>query len=245
MRKTEDDESKKLDVFSWRNRKNRLNPFLSIEKYSHDQLEELKAIRTLLEKQIEQADESADAAERATKDKDKGVPNTAGGVSESSLAKLLKKGSGGDWKGGLAEMLLELSGAGSILMKLKSLAGGLISGLKGFIGSLINGVKSIASKIGNLFKGGGEAAEAAEGAEAVEGGAAVAEGGAAVGEGAAVAGGATLAGEGAVAAGGAAAVAGTGLGATAALAAGPGLILGGGLAATAREKGSRQSNIWW
>jgi lysozyme len=112
-KKTEEDESKKLDVFSWRNRKNRLNPFFILEKHSSDMLVELKAIKALLTKQLEETDEAADAAERATKEKGAEGAGESGGL--GGIAGLLKKMQGGTLKGMLMDMFIEQLGTQGLL----------------------------------------------------------------------------------------------------------------------------------
>jgi flagellum-specific peptidoglycan hydrolase FlgJ len=161
MKTTEEKESKTLDVFSFKNKNNRINPFLELRKLSQQQLTELEKISSIMALQLEQAKLANDAAQRETKEKGLGGEGGGGGIVEGAAKKKTKE------SGGLGIM--------------DAIFGG-VEGLHG-VQLLTQGIKGIKNFGKNLFKGKG-AKGAEKVAEGVGEGAKVAEG---VGEGAKVA----------------------------------------------------------
>ena len=152
MKKTGEEESKKLDVFSMRNRTGRLNPFHNLELLSKQQLGELKNISRILSKEENTEELDKDAKLRDTKDKgDIGIP----GASEE------KKEKKGGILSSIGSFLMEAAGFGLLGKKAKSI----VKGVKGGIGKGIEAIK------GKLGFGKGAAQEVAEGAEGVAKGA--------------------------------------------------------------------------
>jgi len=143
MKKTEEDESKKLDIFSFRNRNNRINPLLELRKLSMSQLAELQKMSKIMQLQLEQAQLANEAAQRETKDK------TGGGEGAESLVKnMVKKNA--EKEGGMGIMDMILGGFEGLRV---------VQMLKGGLGA----VKGAASKIkGKFSKGAGKAAKGAE-----------------------------------------------------------------------------------
>ena len=133
MKETEKAESKKSDIWSFRNRNNRLNPLLEIRQLSRKQLLELQKINDALKIQIDQGDLAADAKLRDTHpDKELETQDLLAGGSKKS------SGGGHGIAGGIAEIVAGGSVASVLTLmrqkfvKLAKLGGSKLKSLFGF-----------------------------------------------------------------------------------------------------------------